>query len=160
MKPKSNRTNSKQTNLDSKNWLSVSLLLDEVNRLFYRMQFMEERVQKYVGLDAGERSIIFMLATEEATIPDLAFMRNVTRQRMHQLIKKLEKKKLVEGRINRRHLTSLKYQLTLHGKKILLQMIQREKKIYKNLFVSPDQKFTAASKTLREMREALERAIL
>ncbi|TGL56250.1 MarR family transcriptional regulator [Leptospira ognonensis] len=139
-----------------KSWVNLSILVDEVNRLFYRMQFVEERTHAYENLDSAERSVLFLLASAEATIPELAFMRNVSRQRMHQIISKLQKKKLIEAIYNPQHSSSSKFKLSLVGKKILMRMLQREKKLYKNLFPLPDDRFISIAKRLKEIRETFE----
>jgi DNA-binding MarR family transcriptional regulator len=140
-----------------KNWVNVSILIDEVNRLYYRMQFVEERTQAFENLDSAERSILFFLASDDATIPELAFMRNVSRQRMHQITSKLQKKKLIEATYNPQHSTSSKFKLSVVGKKILLRMLQREKKLYKNLFPSTDDRFILIAKKLKEIRQLFEK---
>ncbi|GBF48518.1 hypothetical protein LPTSP4_00170 [Leptospira ryugenii] len=142
---------------NKKNWVNLSMLIDEVNRLFYRMQFVEERTQAFENLDSAERSVLFFLASEEASIPELAFMRNVSRQRMHQIIIKLQKKKLIEANYNPKHSTSSKFKLSLIGKKILLRMLQRERKLYKNLIPSTDDRFIVIARKLKEIREVFER---
>ncbi len=139
-----------------KNWVNLSILVNEVNRLFYRMQFVEERTHPYENLDSAERSVLFLLASSEATIPELAFMRNVSRQRMHQIISKLQKKKLIEANYNPQHSLSSRFKLSLVGKKILMRMLQREKKLYKNLFPLPDDRFILIAKRLKEIRETFE----
>ncbi len=153
------KPNTLKTKTSIKSWMSVSILIDEVNRLFYRMQSVEESVQKYENLDSGERSTIFLLATSEASIPELAFMRNVTRQRMHQIVKKLQKKKIVETSKNIRHLHSHKIKLSLHGKKIFLRMMHREKKIYKNILQLSEGKYHSAAKTLKDIRVEFENLV-
>ncbi len=140
-----------------KNWVNLSILIDEVNRLYYRMQFVEERTQAFENLDSAERSILFFLASDDATIPELAFMRNVSRQRMHQITSKLQKKKLIEATYNPQHSTSSKFKLSVVGKKILLRMLQREKKLYKNLFPSTDDRFILIAKKLKEIRQLFEK---
>ncbi len=140
-----------------KNWVNLSILIDEVNRLYYRMQFVEERTQAFENLDSAERSILFFLASDDATIPELAFMRNVSRQRMHQITSKLQKKKLIEATYNPQHSTSSKFKLSLVGKKILLRMLQREKKLYKNLFPATDDRFILIAKKLKEIRQLFEK---
>lgn len=141
---------------NKKNWVNLSMLIDEVNRLFYRMQFVEERTQAFENLDSAERSVLFFLASEEASIPELAFMRNVSRQRMHQIISKLQKKKLIEAKYNPKHSTSSKFKLSLVGKKIFLRMLQRERKLYKNLFPSTEDRYIVIAKKLKEIREVFE----
>ncbi|MCZ8154970.1 MAG: helix-turn-helix domain-containing protein [Leptospira sp.] len=140
-----------------KKWVNLSILIDEVNRLYYRMQFVEERTQAFENLDSAERSILFFLASDDATIPELAFMRNVSRQRMHQITSKLQKKKLIEATYNPQHSTSSKFKLSLVGKKILLRMLQREKKLYKNLIPSTDDRFILIAKKLKEIRQLFEK---
>lgn len=140
-----------------KNWVNLSILVDEVNRLFYRMQFIEERTQAYEKLDSAERSVLFLLASSEATIPELAFMRNVSRQRMHQIISKLQKKKLIEAIYNPKHSSSSIFKLSLVGKRILMRMLQRETKLYKNLFPLSDDRFILIAKRLKEIRETFEK---
>lgn len=137
-------------------WMSVSVLFDEVNRLYFSLQRAEGQAQKYEALSEAERSFIFLLALNRATISDLAFMRNLTRQRAQQLVKSLLKKKLLTGKPNRRHASSALYELTILGKKTLMRMMQREKKLYGHLLSGNKSKYESASETLRDVRLALE----
>jgi DNA-binding MarR family transcriptional regulator len=150
------KPNIRENNKSSVNWIRVSLLFNEVNLLHFRMQSSDERIHRVENLTAAERSVIYILANAEGSISDLSDMRNVTRQRMQQIVKKLELKKIIQARPNRRHASSPIYSLSRHGRTILLRIIKREKKFYKSFFLGKERKINETIHLLKETRTFFE----
>ena len=154
------KTNSKdkhnEKDASSVKWLRVSEMFHEVNLLHYRMQFNDERIHRFENLTSAERSVIYILANLEGSISEISDLRNVSRQRMHQIVKKLELKKLVVARTNRRHISSPIYSLSRQGRTVLFRMIKREKKLFQSFFQRKTRKIDDTIHLLKEMRLFLE----
>lgn len=133
----------------------LEALLNEVRLLYQSMVQLGEHIHEDTNLSMGMRAVLEYLAREgDATVPQIARARRVTRQRIQSLVDGLLGMSLVERRDNPQSRRSPLVTLTPAGRRTIEQMRRREGR-----FISTDVSERNLLKTatvLREVRESLE----
>lgn len=131
-------------------------LIDQA-RLFYQsLMQIGDQIHAGSGISMGMRAVLEYLDREgQATVPDMARARRVTRQRIQTLVNALIDRSLVEPSLNPASRRSPLIGLTARGRSTIHAMRRREQ-AYLQVEV-PDRQLQQAEATLRKLREALER---
>lgn len=112
----------------------VDVLTFEIASLFFRMR---EAARVHVGqvrLSAGRRSILRSIALEgPQTVPEMARVRGLSRQRVQTLVDSLLNDQLVTRIDNPGHKRSKLVALTPQGESLFSTMREREKELFERL---------------------------
>jgi DNA-binding MarR family transcriptional regulator len=130
-------------------------LLNEVRLLYQSMVKFGNHIHEDSQISMGMRAVLEYLAREgDATVPQMARDRRVTRQRIQSLVDSLLTMELVDRRENARNRRSPLIELTAKGRRTIQSMRKREGQFI-NTSVSEKRLSTAAS-VLKEVRSSLE----
>lgn len=141
-------------------------LLNESRVFYHALVNIGERLHSGEDLSLGMRAVLETLSSDgPQTVPEMAKARRVTRQRVQALVDALKARGYVTARANPAHKRSVVITLTDPGAEVIARMKQRERQYItdsleagKSTPTSPRQ-ITAAMKTLRALREQLERGL-
>jgi len=134
-------------------------LIDSVFRLSNGIKRIEKRIHTPIDdTTVKEREFLFALFSGgPETVPRLANQRSVSRQNVQQTMNSLEVKKLLERRENPTHKKSMKYSVTAKGRQIVLRMIRRERRLFKEILVEfATGKIRSSAKVLEAISKNLE----
>ncbi|MEQ9365364.1 MAG: MarR family transcriptional regulator [Leptospirales bacterium] len=140
--------------------IALGELVDETMRLFHALRQAEEAMHADGELGESERGVLFALFTDGAqSVPGLARMRGRTRQRMLQVVDRLAEVGYVRREKNPASEKSPLHKLTAAGRKKVMGMLRKERRLYENLSESlSPRRLRNARLVLRELRdEILER---
>jgi len=131
-------------------------LLNEVRLLYQSMVQLGEHIHEDSSLSMGMRAVLEYLSREgDATVPQMARARRVTRQRIQSLVDSLLAQNLAARRDNPQSRRSPLITLTAEGRRTILQMRRREGR-----FISTavsNRKLIGAATVLRTVRDSLEK---
>lgn len=106
---------------------TLSRLVSENTRFLFVMNNIAEKLHGAGHISAGLRTILLDLETAgPRTVPDMARLRNSSRQYIQSMVNHLLEKSLVEYQANARHKRSKLVALTDEGRSILKGMLSRE----------------------------------
>jgi DNA-binding MarR family transcriptional regulator len=132
-------------------------LLNEVRLLYQSMVQLGEQVHAESRISMGMRGVLEYLARQgEATAPQMARDRRVSRQRIQTLVDALLEMRLVERRANPASRRSPLIALTAEGRSTIRKMRRREGQHMRTAV--PDADLGAAAAVLRGVRESLEQS--
>jgi len=135
---------------------ALEALLNEVRLLYQSMVQMGEHIHEDVPVSMGMRAVLEYLAREgEATVPQMARARRVTRQRIQSLVDNLLAIGLVVRRENPESRRSPLVTLTTEGRRTIRQMRRREGRFISTAVA--ESSLAKAVSVLREVRTSLER---
>ena len=134
----------------------VEQLINEVRLLYQSLVQFGDAIHAGSNVSMGMRAVMeYLDRNGDATVPQVARARRVSRQRIQTLVNPLLERGLVESISNPASKRSPLITLTKTGAKTILEMRRREgRKMH--LAVSDDQIIRAA-RTLSELRRGLER---
>jgi DNA-binding MarR family transcriptional regulator len=133
----------------------LEALLNEVRLLYQSMVQLGERIHEDTNISMGMRAVLEYLAREgDATVPQMARARRVTRQRIQSLVDGLLGMSLVDRRDNPQSRRSPLVTLTPKGRRTIEQMRRREGRFISTAATEED--LATAARALREVRESLE----
>lgn len=139
----------------------VLAAINEVPKAFFRLTAIAETVFADLGVTASERGVLRDLFIEgEATAPDIARRKPVTRQTIQPVLDSLVAKGFARADDNPRHKRSKLYSLTQAGIARCVEIQNRELAAIKDMLngMSPVD-FAAAAQALRAMNERLDERI-
>jgi DNA-binding MarR family transcriptional regulator len=132
--------------------------INEVPQAFFRLAAIADEILGDLGVTAPERNAMRHLFVEgEATAPDLARRKPVTRQSMQAILDGLVAKGIAGAQHNPRHKRSKLYALTPRGVALCVEIQKRELSAIRELMAGVDSAdFAAAATALRAMNARLE----
>ncbi len=132
-------------------------VINEIPRAFFRLSAVAETVFGELGISAPERGVMRDLFIEgEATAPDLAQRKPVTRQSIQPVLDSLVAKGFVRTRENPRHKRSRLYALTQSGIEHCVEVQKRELVAIREMIAEMNAvDFAAAAAVLQAMNERL-----
>lgn len=134
----------------------VEQLINEVRLLYQSLVQFGDAIHAGSNISMGMRAVMeYLDRNGDATVPQVARARRVSRQRIQTLVNPLLERGLVESISNPASKRSPLITLTKTGAKTILEMRRREGRNM-HLAVSDDQIIRAA-RTLSELRRGLER---
>ena len=134
----------------------VEQLINEVRLLYQSLVQFGDAIHAGSNVSMGMRAVMeYLDRNGDATVPQVARARRVSRQRIQTLVNPLLERGLVESISNPASKRSPLITLTKTGAKTILEMRRREGRNM-HLAVSDDQIIRAA-RTLSELRRGLER---
>lgn len=108
----------------------LSQLVHENTRFFFTMNNIAEKLHGAGHISAGLRTILLDLEEEgPKTVPDMAHLRNASRQYVQSMVNHLHERDLVAYAENPRHKRSKLVELTDAGRSLLQEMLARESKL-------------------------------
>lgn len=114
----------------SKKTEKLSQLVHENTRFFFAMNNVAEKLHGAGHISAGLRTILLDLEEEgPKTVPDMAHLRNASRQYVQSMVNHLHDRDLVAYADNPRHKRSKLVALTEAGRLLLQEMLLRETKL-------------------------------
>lgn len=137
----------------------VGELVEEIYRTYFLFRQVDEGLHGTHETTEAERGPLFVLFGQGSmSVPALARLRTVTRQRMQQIVNRLADMKLVERRDNPASDRSPLYALTARGRKKVMAMLGKERKLFRGLSATvSERRLRTTLSVLREIREAVER---
>jgi DNA-binding MarR family transcriptional regulator len=138
---------------------TLEALLWETRRLFRGAAAAADAALGPLGITAGDRALIELLAreTEPISIAALARKRSVSRQHVHQSLQRLPNPAWVERLPDPNDARSVALRLSRSGRALWAQIRSVDRTLLKRTKRGLDpSKLRAATKTLRDVREALE----
>lgn len=141
----------------AKHFEALEALFDEVRLSVHRLVQVSEALHADEPLTLGMRAVLeFLRRRGEATVPDIARRRHVTRQHIQTLVNSLVEPGLVELRENPAHRRSPLVALTPAGERAIRRMQRKERRVFGRMAADvPDVEIEAATRTLRAVRNAL-----
>lgn len=139
----------------------VLATINEVPKAFFRLTAIAETLFADLGVGAPERGILRDLFIEgEATAPEMARRKPVTRQSIQPALDALVEKGLVSAEINPRHKRSKLYSLTPPGIERCIELQKRELAVIREMLngMSPAD-FASAAEALKAMNARLDEKI-
>lgn len=139
----------------------VLATINEVPKAFFRLSAIAETVFADLGVSAAERGVLRDLFIEgEATAPDMARRKPVTRQSIQPVLDNLVAKGFARGVDNPHHKRSKLYSLTPAGVAHCVELQNRELATIRDMLngMSPAD-FAAAADALRAMNARLDEKI-
>lgn len=139
----------------------VLATINEVPKAFFRLTAVAETLFADLGVSAPERGIMRDLFIEgEATAPEMARRKPVTRQSIQPVLDALVEKGLVSADANPRHKRSKLYSLTPSGIERCVELQKRELSVIRDMLngMSPAD-FAAAAEALKAMNARLDEKI-
>lgn len=136
---------------------SVTTVIDEVRLLFNRLIELVEELHRDSGVTAPQRAVLEYLHRHgEATVPDIARARNVTRQHIQGIVNDLARLALVEPRPNPAHQRSPLFVLADVGRRTMTAILDRERRYLEaHLGDLDEDDLRHAAHTLAELRHRL-----
>jgi DNA-binding MarR family transcriptional regulator len=139
----------------------VLAAINEVPKAFFRITAVADSIFADLGVTAAERGILRDLFIEgQATAPEIARRKPVTRQSMQPVLDGLVGKELVRTIDNPHHKRSKLYSLTQAGVAQCVELQKRELEAIRELLSDlSDADFAAAAKALKMMNARLDEKI-
>jgi DNA-binding MarR family transcriptional regulator len=136
----------------------VLATINEVPKAFFRLTAIAETVFADLGVSAAERGIMRDLFIEgEATAPEIARRKPVTRQSIQPVLDGLVAKGLAGTVENPRHKRSKLYSLTPSGIAQCVELQKRELRVIRDMMAGLDAAdFAAAAAALKAMNARLD----
>jgi len=136
----------------------VLAAINEVPKAFFRLTAVAETIFEGLDITAPERGVMRDLFLEgEATAPDLARRKPVTRQSIQPVLDSLVSKGLVRSTDNPKHKRSKLFSLTTGGVERCVELQTRELAVIREMLNEiGTADFAAAAQALRMMNERLE----
>jgi DNA-binding MarR family transcriptional regulator len=132
-------------------------LLNEVRLLYQSMMQIGEGIHADSRISMGMRAVLEYLSREgDATVPQMARARRVTRQRMQTLVNALLDLDLVSRRDNPESRRSHLIAVTEKGRETIDDMRRREGEFFPSTIADAEIRRTV--KVLREVRDSMEHA--
>ena len=129
----------------------LSQLVHENTRFFFTMNNIAEKLHGAGHISAGLRTILLDLEEEgPKTVPDMAHLRNASRQYVQSMVNHLHERDLVAYAENPRHKRSKLVVLTDAGRSLLHEMLARETKLGEE--IADALSLTDINTTLKVMR--------
>jgi DNA-binding MarR family transcriptional regulator len=133
----------------------VEHLINEVRLLYQSLIQLGDQMHEGSNISMGMRAVLeYLDRNGDATVPQIARARRVTRQRIQTLVNSLQQMALLEAVDNPASKRSPLITLSTAGSATILEMRKREGAMMQ-VPVS-DQKIVEATDTLAELRSALE----
>src|SRR5262245_9970427 len=139
---------------------AVEGLIWETRRLFRAMAAAADEALKPLKITASERALIEFLAKESAPISlaELARKRSVSRQHIHQSLNRLRNPAWIERLPDPEDARSILLRLTDEGRSLWKEIRGIDRIVLRRIARRVDAtKVESATKTLREIREALQK---
>ena len=134
---------------------SIEQLINEVRILYQSLVQVGDEIHRESGISMGMRAVLeYLDRNGDATVPNMARARRVTRQRIQTLVNSLYKLKLVKSIDNPASQRSPLITITGKGAKTILQMRKLEGR--EMSFDISDKEVEVATRTLRKLRDSLE----
>jgi len=135
----------------------LSQLVHENTRFFFTMNNIAEKLHGAGHISAGLRTILLDLEEEgPKTVPDMAHLRNASRQYVQSMVNHLHDRDLVAYADNPRHKRSKLIVLTDSGRSLLQEMLTRETKLGEQIADALSQTdIDTTLKVMRALRAAL-----
>lgn len=139
----------------------VLATINEVPKAFFRLTAIAETVFADLGVSAAERGTMRDLFIEgEATAPEIARRKPVTRQSIQPVLDGLVAKGLARTVENPRHKRSKLYSLTQSGIAHCVELQKRELRVIRDMMAGLDAAdFAAAAAALKAMNARLDEQI-
>ena len=136
---------------------SFDALVREVRACFQDLANVADTLHAEDGVTASQRSVLEYLAENgPSTVPDIARVKHVSRQHIHQLSDALVAAELAQYLSNPAHKRSQLVKLTERGGATFMRMRQRElAAIAAGAHLVDADELDAAAQTLRRLRNAL-----
>jgi DNA-binding MarR family transcriptional regulator len=133
-------------------------LIEEIRLAFNQMRTIADRTHEDLGVTASLRAVLETLQRNgPQTVPDMARMRNVSRQHIQKTVDAMTEQGLVEHRPNPAHKRSPIIRLSPHGSEVFAQIGHRERAILEALDTSLEEAdIAAAVDTLKAFTQALD----
>lgn len=141
--------------IESDELASFNLLVGEVSALFHQLKLVADEVHHQGAMSGARRSVLRGLDQQGAqTVPEIARLRNVTRQHVQTIINELMADGYVELEANPAHKKSALVRLTPLGQKTVTAMNRREARLLSRAEhgLTPE-RMRAAARTMRQLRE-------
>lgn len=137
--------------------IAMGEMVDETMRLFYVLRQAEEAMHGAGEIKESERGVLFALFTDgPQSVPELARMRGRTRQRMLQVVNRLTELGYVRRQKNPASDKSPLHALAPPGRKNVMQMLRKERKLYEDLKEDLSvRRLQNARSVLRDLREEI-----
>jgi DNA-binding MarR family transcriptional regulator len=137
---------------------AIETLFDEVRLGMHRIVQVSEALHADGPISLGMRGVLeFLWKNGEATVPQIARSRHVTRQHIQSLVNELLTLRLVGLGDNPAHRRSALVGLTREGERAFRRMRDAERRALGGLKMDANQAdLDAAARTLRAVRSALE----
>ncbi|MCR9141343.1 MAG: MarR family winged helix-turn-helix transcriptional regulator [bacterium] len=134
--------------------IALGELVDETMRLFQVLRQAEENMHADGLLGESERGVLFALFTDgPQSVPALARTRGRTRQRMLQVADRLAELDYVQRHRNPNSDKSPLHGLTARGRKKVMSMLRKERRLYENMTESLSlRRLQNARSVLQELR--------
>jgi DNA-binding MarR family transcriptional regulator len=135
-------------------------LIWETRRLFRALVVAADEALQPLGIKASDRALLEFLAREKQPISlaELARKRSVSRQHIHQSLSRLKNPRLIERTPDPNDARSVLLRLTEEGRSLWKEIRKIDHVVLRHLARDVDAgKAQAATKTLRGIRETLER---
>ena len=130
---------------------------DEIYRSYFAFKDIEER-QPFPGGRTGRFALFAIYSEGELTVPDLAYRKAVSRQRMQQVVDLLMQEGLLEKKDNPRHRKSVLFQLSPSGRRLAGRLLNQEKRFFRTKIPWVGQrKIAICLEVIRELRMELEK---
>jgi DNA-binding MarR family transcriptional regulator len=142
---------------------AVEDLTWETRRLFRALAAAADEALQPLNITAGERALIEFLAREPEPISlaELARKRSVSRQHIHQSLRRLRRPGWIEKRADPHDARSVLLQLTKEGRSLWKQIRAVDRALLRRIAQHVDAgRARSAAQTLREMREVLKERVL
>ena len=130
---------------------------DEIYRAYFALQDIESR-QSFCGGRTGRFVMLTIYSAGSMSVPDLAYRRALSRQRMQQVVDLLMEEGFLERQANPRHKTSSLMALTRTGRRKAKPLVRQEKQFFKDRIPWVGQrKIQTCREVLQELRLELEK---
>ena len=136
-------------------------LVDEVMRLGQTLRQMDEWLHGEGPVGEAGRTVLYLLFSDgRATVPAIARVRGLTRQRVQQVINELLEKDLVIRSENPASKKSPLFSISPPGQKLMLAIVRKERRLYRGLAREPgERRISSATRTLKELRLEFEQRL-
>lgn len=136
-------------------------LVDEVMRLGQTLRQMDEWLHGEGPVGEAGRAVLYLLFSDgRATVPAIARVRGLTRQRVQQVINELLEKDLVIRSENPASKKSPLFSISPPGQKLMLAIVRKERRLYRGLAREPgERRISSATRTLKELRLEFEQRL-
>ena len=109
-------------------------LIRDVRALFQDLKAFSDRLYAPLGINASQRSVLeFLTENGPNTVPDIARVKNVTRQHIQKIVDQLVLSGFVEAQENPEHKRSYIIALTSRGEMAFEIIAEREREILQAL---------------------------
>jgi DNA-binding MarR family transcriptional regulator len=132
-------------------------LFDEVRLGMHRLVQVTEALHADEDVTLGMRAVLeFLLKTGEATVPEIARSRHVSRQHIQSLVNPLLDRNLVKLGENPAHRRSPLVILTRAGESLIQKLKRKERRAFSAMPIdASDAQLKSAARTLRALRLSL-----